>query len=267
MLRPAEEWQTIDRPELRIVDDALWTTVQTRLRSPRRIGGSVGAGPKPRTLLGGLLRCGRCGGSIIAVDAHQYGCAARKDRGPSVCKGLRASRQTVETRVFSVVRDELLSPEAVTKMQARVRSALAEQSKNSVLRDVQRRARRTELDRKIANLLDAIEEVGIWPALRQRLLEAESEREQLKSGSEARDRPVALPVDLLVRYKRAIADLRGALSRDPASSREILRDLLGEIHLQPEGDEIYAEFEARPERILLSGRAASNFGCGDPIPT
>jgi hypothetical protein len=184
-----------------------------------------------------------------------------------VCEGLRASRRTVETRVLSVVRDELLSSEAVTKMQARVRTALAEQSKKSAHHDAQRQARRAELDRKIAHLIDAIEEVGISPALRQRLLEAESEREQLKSGSESRARPAALPVDLLARYKRAIADLRGALSRDPARSREILRDLLGEIRLQPEGDEIYAEFEARPERILLSGRAASNFGCGDPIHT
>jgi site-specific DNA recombinase len=265
ILRPAEEWKTIDRPELRIVDDGLWTAVQTRLGSPRRVGGSAGAGPKPRTLLGGLLRCGRCGGAIIAVDAHQYGCAARKDRGSSVCEGLRASRQTIETRVLSVVRDELLSPEAVRKMQARVSNALRERSNKSAHLDGQRKTRRVELERKIAHLVDAIEDVGISPALRQRLLEAENERKQLISEPKGMGRPAALPADLLARYKHAIADLRGALSRDPARSREILRDLLGEIRLEPVGDEIYAEFETRPERILLSGRAASNLGCGDRI--
>jgi hypothetical protein len=96
------------------------------------------------------------------------------------------------------------------------------------------------------------------------LLDDESERETLKSnaGSAATVRQV--PNDLLARYKRTVTDLRGSLNRDPGRSREILRELLGEIRLQPEGNEIYAEFETRPERIFLSGRVASNCGCGEP---
>jgi hypothetical protein len=39
-----------------------------------------------------------------------------------------------------------------------------------------------------------------------------------------------------------VTDLRGSLTRDVARAREILRELLGEIRLQPEGEEIYAEF-------------------------
>jgi hypothetical protein len=75
-----------------------------------------------------------------------------------------------------------------------------------------------------------------------------------------------VPKDLLARYKRLVTDLRGSLNRDPGRSREILRGLLGEIRLEPEGEEIYAEFETRPERIFLSERVASNCGCGDPQP-
>ena len=69
----------------------------------------------------------------------------------------------------------------------------------------------------------------------------------------------------MARYKRVVTDLRGSLSREPGRSREILRELLGEIRLQPEGEEIYAEFETRPERIFLSERVASNYGCGGRI--
>ncbi len=72
-----------------------------------------------------------------------------------------------------------------------------------------------------------------------------------------------MPNDLLARYKRVVTDLRSSLNRDPGRSREILRELLGEIRLQREGDEIYAVFETRPERVFLSERVASNCGCGD----
>src|ERR1700687_5937770 len=149
LVRPPTEWQTIERAELRIVDEALWAAARTRMGSPRRAGGSVGAGPKPRTLLGGLLRCGKCGGAVIAVDAHQYGCAARKDRGPSVCEGLRARRTTVETRVLSVVREQLLSPTAIVQMQERIRTALAARSRDSARVTTTRHVRISELDRQI----------------------------------------------------------------------------------------------------------------------
>jgi hypothetical protein len=70
--------------------------------------------------------------------------------------------------------------------------------------------------------------------------------------------------ELLTRYKRTIADRRGALSHDADCARPILQDLLGEIPLQPAGDEIHAEFETRPERIFLSGQATSNFWLRGP---
>lgn len=265
LTRPTSEWQMIERAELRIVDEVLWSAVRTRMRAPRRAGGSVGAGPKPRTLLGGLLRCGKCGGAIIAVDAHHYGCAARKDRGPSVCEGLRARRTTVETRVLSVVRDQLLSPTAIVQMQQRIGTALAARLHDGARVIATRQARLAELGDQIGRLVDAVASTGISVALRQRLLDAESEREALKLSAGNAATLSQLPNDLLARYKRAVTDLRGSLNRYPGRSREILRDLLGEICLRPEGDEIYAEFETRPERILLSGRAASNCGCGDRI--
>jgi site-specific DNA recombinase len=267
LVRPPAEWQTIERAELRVVDEALWGAARTRMGSPRCTGGSVGAGPKPRTLLGGLLRCGKCGGAVIAVDAHQYGCAARKDRGPSVCEGLRARRTTVETRVLSVVREQLLSPTAIVQMQERIRTALAARSRDSARVIATRHVRITELDRQIERLVDAVASTGMSAALRQRLLDAESERETLKSSPGNVSAVRQVPNDLLARYKRAVTDLRGSLNRDPGRSREILRELLGEIRLQPEGDEIYAEFETRPERIFLSERVASNCGCGDRIRT
>lgn len=264
-VRPVAEWQTLERPELRIVDEPLWNAVQSRFRRPRRLDGGGGPGRKPRTLLSGLLRCGLCGGAVIAVDSIHYGCAARKDRGPTVCTGLRTSRRTLETRVLAVVHDELLSAQAVTNMQKQVRRVIAQRARDRSDGDAARNARLAELDRKISRLVDAISDVGISAALKERLAEAETERDQLKSAPSAGNAALGIPRDLMARYKRTVADLRGALSGDTSRARPLLQELLGEIRLQPAGDELYAEFEVRPERIFMSGRAASNTGCGDRI--
>jgi hypothetical protein len=110
-------------------------------------------------------------------------------------------------------------------------------------------------------------QAGMSTALRRRLLDAETERETLRSNrGTGRATAQHAPQDFIGRYKRLTIDLRGALGRDVLRSREILRQLLGDIRLQPEENELYAEFEARPERVFMSERAASNCGCGDPLP-
>ena len=96
MVQPESEWQTVEWTELHIIEEAFWAAVRTRQRTPRRGGGSVGRGPKPRTLLSRLLRYGMCSGAVVAVDASHCGCAARNDRGASICEGVRAARSTLE---------------------------------------------------------------------------------------------------------------------------------------------------------------------------
>ncbi|MGH8801606.1 MAG: recombinase family protein, partial [Casimicrobiaceae bacterium] len=94
--RPREDWQIVERPELRILDDELWHAVRERMDAPRRAGGRRGRGGVATTLFGGLLRCGICGGAVVAMSARHYGCAARKDRGRAVCAGVLAPRQEVD---------------------------------------------------------------------------------------------------------------------------------------------------------------------------
>ena len=108
-MRPASEWRVVERPDLRIVDDATWQSVRSRIG--RKVGdsGRLKRGPGPRTLFGGLLRCGACGGAMIAVSGHEYGCAARKDRGPAVCPGVRAPRKETDRRLVATLREEVLA--------------------------------------------------------------------------------------------------------------------------------------------------------------
>ena len=98
--RPQEEWVTDNRPELRIVSDELWQAVRERMGRATLQGGSAGKGKRPRTLFGGLLYCGKCGGAVVATNARNYSCAARKDRGAVVCEGVVAQRAVVDKRLM-----------------------------------------------------------------------------------------------------------------------------------------------------------------------
>jgi len=109
-IRPESEWQSVARPELCILDDELWHAVRERMASPRRAGGRRGRGGVPMTLLGGVMRCGYCGGSVVKINARTYGCAAHKDRGPAVCGGVEASFRDVDHVVVGYVRGVLAAP-------------------------------------------------------------------------------------------------------------------------------------------------------------
>ena len=58
------------------------------------------------------------------------------------------------------------------------------------------------------------------------------------------------------RYKRFVMDLQSALARDTTRARAMLQEIFGAIRLVNTGEELYAEFEAPLERLLLSAGGA-----------
>jgi hypothetical protein len=119
-------------PALRIIEPALWETVQQRLEAARRIvtdqreGGpaeaeGVGTGStrgarlvaarRPNWLLSGLVRCGSCGGSMTVVGEHgRLGCANHRER--DTCTNRRTVlRDRVLARVLTGLKHRLLAPE------------------------------------------------------------------------------------------------------------------------------------------------------------
>ena len=226
--RPREEWMIEQRPELRIVDEAVWQTVQERLHRRRSLGGSAGKGPKPRVLLGGLLECACCGGAVVAVSATAYGCAARKDRGAVVCTGVRVSRQDAEAAVLGFVRDELLSPRAIATFEAGVREYLAEIRRGARADDSRRRGQVVELEREVERLTDAIAQIGYSAAIADRLKRTEADLRAARADAPAPSAADIIP-DAVTRFRAAVATLETTLKTDIDRSREMLRDILGRI--------------------------------------
>ena len=244
--RPESEWLRQDRPELRIVPDELWGVVHSRMGRNRYAGGCTGVGRRPSTLFGGLLRCSQCGGAIVAVSGTQYGCAARKDAGVYVCRGVLIDREKADKRLLAEVREMLLSPDSISELQREIKRLVGTDAQDN---DKQRAlVRLAVLEREIERLVDGLVSVGVSPALTDRLKQAEAEKVTLQLCTSALTAVVHAPSvsELTAGYRQLVADLDTALKENVLEAREILRDLMGAIVIRPEGREIWADIKQNP---------------------
>jgi site-specific DNA recombinase len=259
LIRPPEEWIVEERPELRIVADGQWDAVRERMNTPQRGGGSKGRGNRPTTLFGGLARCGCCGGAVIAINGRDYGCAARKDRGLAVCPGVVARRKQLDLALVGHVRRQLLAPEALADLERRVRARLADGQRDAAKSAAADAARRRELEGEVARLTDAIAQVGLSPALRARLEQAERELGALERARTRRPAP-DVATSLRPRLRAVALDLAGRLTADVDRARGALRDLLGDVRLVRDGEAVYAEVDAIADRLLLAAGGDVSLG-------
>lgn len=260
--RPRDEWKVAEVPELRIVSDDLWTAARHYIDTKRAKPGK-GRGRPTRTLLGGLMRCPHCGGSVVAIDKRFYGCTARHDRGPAVCAGIRFPRDKADVRLLGDLRDELLSPATQRDLERRLRAALQERGRAHRDTGAEIRKRREALDAEIGRLVDALAQVGSSDAIVARLRAAEAEKKKLV----ALPVPIAAkeePADKIVaRFKKKMMDLKAELEGDVERARKIVAQLFGEIRIVADGEQIFAEYESAAQRLLIaSGGTPTNSVAG-----
>jgi site-specific DNA recombinase len=134
--RAEQEWIRTTAPELRIVDEALWTSVHERLDATRRRylrlnnGRLLGRPPgsfATKYLLSGFLTCGVCGSSLEArTRSHGrkrvpfYGCAAHHRRGGNVCdNNLTIPMSEADEVVLSTIEHVVLEPGVVEEVLTR----------------------------------------------------------------------------------------------------------------------------------------------------
>ena len=118
---PEAEWIIKDVPDLRIVDDNLWSRVKTRQ-------GEIDATPavqgikqsrfweKRRSthLLTGKLVCGACGGTVVAAGRDYLACSNARKLG--TCDHRQGYRRgDLDEAVLALLRDRLMQPDAVAE--------------------------------------------------------------------------------------------------------------------------------------------------------
>ena len=243
---PADQWEVLNVPELRIVPDELWFRVKDRQALLREAyltatQGSEGAPSlnayhRPRFLLSGLLRCGSCGGGFTIVAKDRYGCARRKQKG--ICTNSRTiMRQEIDSRVLQGLKDRLLEPELVAAFvegfQADMANARAAE-KAEILRVEKKRV---AIERKIEALITAIEDGLYEPSMKERMQELEREKALLSSEYTIEGGPdieVLLHPKLPEIYKRRVESLTESLGNaGNEEAHELVRSMIERVDLVP----------------------------------
>src|SRR3954451_23359534 len=208
-------------------------------RAATPIGKDSNRGHRRQFLMSGLLTCGCCGGAYTITGKDRYACATRRSKG-TCSNALVISRQLLEGRILSGLKERLMAPELVKafvdEFNAEIRrSAQVSETKRATLKRAL-----TDIDRKIAGIMRAIEDGNYNPTLTNRLsdLEADKAKAETTFASAAVPAKLRIHPNLPALYRRKVEQLQEALSQ-PATqveASEIIRSLIARIELTPEGD-------------------------------
>jgi site-specific DNA recombinase len=166
--RPREEWIVNDGLHKAIISDKTFNKVQAIIKRQAH---------KPRRklsdyLLSGLVRCGKCEGSMYGYTHRKktpkgerlygyYVCHNNKSKGGSVCKGNRISQEVLET----IVIDKILELTVSKEFKIDIKQALDKFNKKIINEEKPLRGekeklerRNTEISKKKTNLLEHLED-------------------------------------------------------------------------------------------------------------
>jgi hypothetical protein len=250
--REKSEWTIVDVPSLRIVDDRLWGRAKARQQEIAKAGERIRAalhqgarcGRYPVYLFSGLLKCNTCTSAYAIHSANEYRCSGYSNRGKHFCaNNVPVRRDVLEGRLLSAIRDDLFTEAGIAKFKAAVRRELVERrrakatSAESIERDL------AEVEKKIANIMAAIEDGIRTPSTRTALEAAEAERDRLKAMKDRDGSPLDNIDEILPRvidrYRKLLTGLgRNVVGLELSRAKAALRVLTGgEIWLTPSNHE------------------------------
>ena len=242
---PESEWIIEDVPDLRIVDQDLWEKVEQQLlairSSPRaqKIQKSeFWRHRRPKHLLTGLARCGRCGGNFASVGRDYLACSVA--RGAGTCSNSRGiKREALENIVLDGLKDRLMAPDLVEEFVREFHAEINRRSRDGETRTEQMRRELRQVETKLKGLIDAIADGLRSEGLSEALAELERRKAELQAGIDAA--PVSQPrlhPNLALIYRQKVADLHAALTMPDSRTEviEILRGLIEEIRVSQNKD-------------------------------
>jgi hypothetical protein len=181
-LNPDTAWIVRDVSELRIVDDELWKASRERQREiskqhanltesvrKHHQANALGATRRPKSLLSGLIFCGSCEGPFSLQGGSRFACSNHCSKG--TCDNSRTiPRDDLERRVLTGLQYRMMAPEIA----AEAMRAYAEES-NRLNRQHRSnsdawKAELANVDKQIAQIVDAIAEGMFRASMRDRQL-------------------------------------------------------------------------------------------------
>lgn len=265
---PREVWIEQNVPALQIVSTEIWEAVRARREDAGR-NYPLHQRRRPKTLLSGLVRCEECGSPMTLANGY-FRCTAQMNAG--TCennRGVRASK--LEGWVLDGLRTAMDDEELLAEYTRHLRSAV-ERRQAERERDFHAvNRKRDELDRKIANLMAALEDGTGSSAVLSRIKQLEIERDAIELPRAVNVIPVV--TDAPARYRRQLRHMEQLLSgegSDSSRARELVRGLISRIGARRQGNQILIEADSGLGALLAFARGPeswSNDGCGSPQRT
>ena len=178
------------------------------------------------------MKCDVCGSSYVIADRYSYICSGYV-HGRICTNNRRARRRGLEDALLGAIKRDLLSDASIDEFRRRLRRAMARPDPNIKLR--------AKLADEVAHLIDAIAKGLLSPDLARRLQDAEAEIAALPITNVTRmdDLMRVLP-PAIERYRRMVGNLHDS-PVDVPRARALIRDLIGEIRVEPRGDRLIAK--------------------------
>lgn len=260
-------------PALRIVEEDLWQAAKDRQAALDRRGeqATVPAGPttqdafwskqRPRYLFSGLMRCAACGGGFSKISASHFGCSTARNQGAAACTNrLTIRRDALEDTVLNALRTRLMNPELFRAFVAEFTATWNRLQAEASAGLARRRQELARLEGQIARAVDAILDGQASPALKQRLDQMERRKAELEQELAGMQAPAPrLHPNLAEVYRQRVTELSAALVGDAgAEARELIRGLVEEIRLVPEGAQLRIEVRGELASMLRLAEGARN---------
>lgn len=245
-----DKWTACFRPELRIIDQLTWDKIQELNRadsnvirepSGRLAGSRTNSGPA-KYLFSGLLKCGKCGGSMIVVTSGGYSsyvCNNYWNRGTTVCTNRkRLPRRVVESDLLSGIQSALLDDRLIEGLVSRVNALILEghKSEPTDIRALAEDAKRIETE--IDNLLSFIAGGDTSNRVRSMLADREAKlttiRRQIQTAKSSGPKGSTIDPQWVRNRTATLRRLFGNFAEDTLTARMELANVLGDkIEVKP----------------------------------
>jgi len=264
--RPKGEWRTLERPELRIINEELWERVQTRLafvaqrfsRGPR--AGLYHRAASSQHLLTGFLKCGSCGANLVIVTGrgkggHQkYGCPQNfyRDACPN---RLKERADWLEDRLLSELQNAVLRPEtidyAIQEFERQLTISLSELSGQLS----RMRQRREQIQQELRRLVETVAACGHSSALVEAINSRERELTEITQRlfTAQPDSVSAHVAKIRLFVSERLGNIRTLLNADVQRARVELAKHVGTIEMQPQAQGKKGHYVAIGQWNLLGG--------------
>jgi len=263
--RPPTEWLVVENahPPIITEDEAKAIAEARRRRSgERRFDPGFGTSRKSCYLLsGGLFKCGRCGSNMIGLrrtTGRYYVCGSQPYRRGMGCgPGVYVPQDRVESEVLKRLEVLLARCTDSQRFARMVNGHLKVLWRDAAGRDVNVARRMADIDAKVANIRQAIED-GLSDAAwaNARLEELLAERRVLE---EAESPPKKPPKVAAKQAKAYLSQMEKVLAQgEPPERKRVIRAWVAEMKLAPERLEVEITYRI-PEPIVNDVVAGAGF--------